>query len=210
MRPAGCAPTGRPYRPRFPGSTPAAVRPRSRSSSPRRTGTTADPTRTWTTAGGGPRRPPEVVPRVASGGCLGQLRELLLTQPEACHRHQRGQLFDGTRGGDGRGDGRPGGQPGEGDRGDLGVVLLGDPVERGEHLAAALGLQVLAGALGPRALDGRPRPVLAGEEARGEREVRDRGKTGGGRRVLEGALVGVARDEVVVRLQRDVAGQALA
>ncbi|CAM5285038.1 hypothetical protein SALBM311S_10325 [Streptomyces alboniger] len=81
---------------------------------------------------------------------------------------------------------------------------LGGVVEGGEDLSATLGLQVLGRALGPRAVDRRTGPVLAGEEAGGEREVRDGGEAEACGDVLEFTLVGVAGDQVVVGLQSRV------
>ena len=63
------------------------------------------------------------------------------------------------------------------------AVGLGDLVQGGEHLPAALRVQMLAGARGPGALHRRTRAVLAGEEAGGQREVRDGGEARPARRV---------------------------
>ena len=101
-----------------------------------------------------------------------------LRQHQVRHRQQGRELLHRAGGGDRGGDRRLGGQPGEGDRGDLGAVGLGDLVEGGEDPRPALGLQVLAGARGPGAVDRRAGAVLAGEEAGGEREVRDGGQAG--------------------------------
>jgi hypothetical protein len=89
-------------------------------------------------------------------------------------------------------------------------VGLGDLVQGREDLLAPLGLQVLRGAARPRAVDRRAGAVLAGEEAGREGEVGDGGEAGALGEVLEFALVGVAGDQVVVGLEGDVAGQALA
>ncbi|GHG71621.1 hypothetical protein GCM10018980_67060 [Streptomyces capoamus] len=86
----------------------------------------------------------------------------------------------------------------------------GDLVQGRQHLPAALGAGVLLGAAGAGAVDGRTGPVLAGQEARGEGEIRDGGQALAGGEVLQRALVGVPGDQVVVRLEGDVAGEALA
>ena len=112
--------------------------------------------------------------------------------------------------GDRRGDARLGQQPGDRDRGDRDARARRRPrpARRAPPRRARRGS--FDGRLGARAVAVAAVAVLAGQEAAGERVVRRDGQPvlGHDRRVL--ALVALALDEVVVRLQPRVRRQPLA
>jgi hypothetical protein len=178
--------------------------------------------------GPGPRQAPGagVRPRPGSGRDQGHARTRATPGPGSVrggcqevqfglgelevYRGQQGRELGGGAGGGDRGRDRGlGGEPGQGHRGDRGVVGLGDLVQGGEDLLAALRLQVLGRAPGrglSTVVPGRYLPVRkpAASAKYGTRP----GRPGGD--VPQLALVGVARDQVVVGLEGDIARQALA
>src|SRR5690606_34803737 len=102
--------------------------------------------------GGTTRDATSLLIRSSSGGCLGEALQLVVGQGRPGALDEGRELVGGAGAGDGRGDGRLRGEPGQRRGGDGDALLLGDEVERGEHPAAALGLQVLRRAAGAHAV----------------------------------------------------------
>jgi two-component system OmpR family sensor kinase len=152
-------------------------------------------------AGGGARRRP---PR--SGGDVRQRGDLVVRQLEGRAGQQVGQLLDRAGARDRRDDAGLHPEPGEAHGGDRRAVRGRDRVQRGQHPAPAV-VEVPARRPGARAVHGgRPVAVLAGEEAAGQRGVRQDAEALAHGELLQRALVGAPVHQVVVRLQGDEPG----
>ena len=124
-------------------------------------------------------------------------------------RQQLRELCDGPRAGDGSGNRGPVAQPGERHRGNRRVVSGGNVVERGKYSLPAC-VEIFPRPFGSRAFNRASRPILPGQESHGEREVRHACHALARADIGQGAFVFVPDDQVVVRLQRNVAGEAFA
>ena len=140
---------------------------------------------------------------------IGQPCRLLGRERCRRQRQQVRELSDGSRACNWRRDRRLGEQPCKGDRSNGRVLRRSDVVQRGEHSGTAC-IEILLRTFGARAVNRDARSILSGQEPHGECEVRHTCHALAGADIGQGSFVFVPNHQVVMRLQRNVACEALA